>query len=228
MSGWSLAVAALVGVVLSAALGDAAMLCRRGTGKIVRREACRKAEQVLDSSRLDLSALAGAQGDPGAPGTRGQHPLRLVDNVGVELGPIQAFYSGNFVAVVISSPVLIEPVQFLVERTGFVHNIGGAQSFVAYSEAGCAGVPFVSSGFLSVVQAQVYGTAAYYPTGPSQSRSILSSEIDPNGNPCSASAVLTARGTCCSNGNTTTNLAPAVRVPLADLGFIPPFRAEPR
>jgi hypothetical protein len=228
MSRRRIALAAAAAIVLCATHGGAAVLCRRGTGKVIRRDACRKTEQVLDSSRLDVSALAGAQGDPGAPGPRGQHPLRLVDSAGVELGPIQSFYGADFVAVVITSPALIEPVQFLVRRAGFVRNLSGAQSFVDYEAADCAGVPYLVADLGAVVQAQVYGTAAYYQTGPPQSRSILSSEADPNGSPCGGGAVPTGRGTCCSNLSVTSSLAPAVRVPLADLGFVPPFQAVPR
>jgi hypothetical protein len=228
MSRGRIGAAVAAGALLLAAHGDAAVLCRRGTGKIVLRQACRKAEQVLDASRLDLSALAGEQGLPGAPGPRGQHPLKLVDAAGTELGPIQTFSVSDFAAVLVTHPALGVPVQFSVRRAGFVHNVGGAESFVAYTAADCAGVPYLPSGVTSVVRGQVYGNAAYYPTGPLQSRNILSSESDPDGNPCSGGATATGRGTCCSNVSATTNLAPGARVPLADLGFTPPFQAIPR
>ena len=228
MSGRRLACTLVAGVVLLAAQADAAVLCRRGTGKIVRRETCRKAEQVLDSSRLDLSALAGAQGDPGPPGPRGQHPLRLVDGVGAELGPIQALSTSNLAVVVITHPALIVPVQFRVDHGGFVRDIGGSNAFVLYAAADCAGVPYLGGASGPVVGGRVYGDAAYYPTGPLQSRPVLSSEVDAQGNPCSGGSTATGRGTCCSNFSDTLNAAPAARVPIADLGFIPPFRAVPR
>lgn len=228
MRGRRLACALLAGAVLLAAQGEAAVLCRQGTGKLVRRETCRKSEQVLDASRVDLSALAGAQGDPGASGPRGQHPLRLVDGVNTEIGSIQAIANSSQVTVLITHPALTVPAQFRVGRTGFVRDVGGANGFVAYTSPDCAGVPYMGLSLVSVVEARVYGTAAYYPSGPEQSRNLLSSEVDDRGKACGVGGTATGRGTCCGNGNFTDTLAPAVRVPIADLGFIPPFRAVPR
>ena len=43
-----------------------------------------------------------------------------------------------------------------------------------------------------------------------------------------ADATATARGTCCYNSTSSQFTAPAIRVPLANLGFVPPFRGVPR
>jgi hypothetical protein len=219
----------LVAVVLTVAGSDAAVLCRAGSGKLALREQCRKAEQAVAPSQLDLSALAGAQGDSGVAGPRGIHPLKIVDGAGKEIGPIQQFGLGGGVATVaITHPALLNTVFFFLSGAGFVHNIGGAISNVLYALPNCEGVPYLRSFVSTVSFAQVYGDSAYYETGPSASRSFMSSETDPNGSPCGGGSVTTPRGTCCSNVTDSQSLAPAVRVPVADLGFVPPFRAELR
>ena len=228
MNGRPPAFAVMAAVVLLAAQSEAAVLCRQGTGKLIRRETCRRAEQVLDASRLDLSALAGVQGAPGASGPRGQHPLRLVDGVGIEIGSLQAIQDSDNAFVLVTHPALTVQAQFLVGRAGFVRQVAGSNNFVGYTSPDCAGVPYMGLSLVSVVEARVFGTAAYYPSGPEQSRNLQSSEIDDRGEACGGGGTATGRGTCCSNINVTNNLAPAVRVPIADLGFIPPFRAVPR
>jgi hypothetical protein len=220
----------LLGVLLRADASAAALLCRSGAGKLSLREKCRKAEQVLDPSQLDLSALIGPPGGPGEAGPRGQHPLKIVDSAGVEIGPIQRFFLGAIAYVAVTHPALTETVQFNVAPSGFVRDVGGGSSrTVYYTAADCAGIPHVRLQGYAIRTAQVYGNSAYYDAGPSESRSVLSSEIDFPGDPCTGGAV-TTRGTCCFNAMsaiTDTN-APAIRVPVADLGFVPPFRAVPR
>ena len=218
---------AVVGVLLLATPSDAAVLCRGRGGKLVLREKCRKAEQMLDPSQLDLSALAGSQGGPGGVGPRGQHPLKIVDSAGVELGSIESF-SGGAGVVAITHPALTETVLFALGPDGFSHNMGGAISTVSYAAADCAGVPYVRPYGSALRIAQVYGNAAYYDTGPSESRGMMSSEYDAGGTPCTGGSAATTRGTCCGNAAFTEIAAPAIRVPLADLGFVPPFRAVPR
>ncbi len=218
----------LLGVLLPAAVSDAAVLCRAGAGKLALREKCRKAEQVLDQSQLDLSALVGPPGGPGGAGPRGQHPLKVVDSAGVELGPIQRFFLGGQAYVAITHPALTETVQFFVGTDGFIRDVGGGPSrIVYYTAADCAGVPHLRTQFFEIRTAQVYGNSAYYETGPSESRAVMSEELDLPGDPCTGGAV-TTRGTCCFNVTVTETNAPAIRVPLADLGFVPPFSAVPR
>jgi hypothetical protein len=217
----------LLGALLRAEASDAAVLCRSGAGKLSLREKCRKAEQVLDASQLDVSALTGPPGGPGEAGPRGQHPLQIVDSAGVEIGPIQRLFLGAVAYVAVTHPALTATVQFYVGSGGFIRDVGGgANRTVYYAAADCAGVPHVRTQGYAVLTAQVYGDSAYYEAGPSESRSVMSSEIDFPGDPCTGGAV-TTRGTCCFNAAsafTDTN-APAIRVPLADLGFVPPFGA---
>ncbi len=216
----------LLGALLAARGSHAAVLCRAGSGKLALREQCRKAEQALDPNQLDLSALAGPPGGPGGAGPRGPHPLRIVASAGTEIGPIQFFTEGG-ATVAITHPALTATVFFLLNSTGFNRNTAGAISTVYYAAADCAGVPYLRVFSEEVPFAQVYGSAAYYETGPAASRSTVSAERDPGDSSC-APGTATPRGTCCFALAETNTLAPAVRVPLADLGFVPPFQAVPR
>jgi hypothetical protein len=220
--------AALLGVLLLATHGDAAVLCRAGSGKLALREACRKAEQAVDPAEIDVSSLTGPSGEPGAPGPRGRHPIAIVDSAGAEVGTLlEIDGSGVLGFVTITHPALTETLLFVVSRDGFLPKRGGAFANVYYTSDGCAGVPFVSYFGTALKEAQVYGDSLYYPTGAVMNHAMKSSEAD-TGAPCTGGGAATARGTCCFNGSFSQAAAPAVRVPLASLGFVPPFRARPR
>ncbi len=220
--------AALLGVLLLAAQSDAAVLCRAGSGKLALRETCHKAEQALDPGQIDLSSLAGPPGSPGVPGARGRHPIAIVDSVGVEIGTVlEVDYLGLGAFMAVTHPALTETLVFVVTRAGFVPNRGGAISAVYYTATDCAGVPYVKPQFGALHFGQVYGDSLYYDTGEALSYPTNSQEYD-SASPCSGGATPTTRGTCCGNFNVTEFVAPAVRIPLANLGFVPPFRAVPR
>jgi hypothetical protein len=220
--------AALFGLLLIAVQSEAAVICRAGSGKLALRETCRKAEQTVDPGEIDVSSLTGPPGAPGAPGARGQFPLAVVDSAGVEIGSVlEVDFLGLSAFVLITNPALTETVRFLVSRTGFVPNRGGGISSVYYTATNCAGVPHVRPASEGLRVGQVYGDSLYYETGDAVSRSVQSSEAD-TGAPCAGGAMATSRGTCCGNFSTTQIAAPAVRIPLANLGFVPPFRALPR
>ena len=220
---------ALLVVLLLAAPTHAAVLCRAGSGKLSLREACRKAEQAVNPAEIDVSSLTGPPGDSGAPGGRGRFPVAIVDGTGTELGSTLGLLDtfGLSAMVAITHPALTETAAFRVSRDGFVADRFGSFAAVFYSSLDCAGVPHVRprSGALRI--AQVYGDSLYYETGEASSRTIQSQERD-TGAPCSGGASTTARGTCCSNATFTQFAAPAVRVPLANLGFVPPFNGLPR
>jgi hypothetical protein len=219
---------ALLAVLLLAAPGEAAVLCRAGTGKLALREACRKAEQAVNPAEIDVSSLTGPAGDTGAPGTRGRHPIAIVDSAGTEVGSMVFIESlGLRALLVVTHPALTETLAFDVNRDGFTPNRGGTFASVYYGALDCAGVPYVRPSSGALRRAQVYGDSLYYQTGDASSRTIQSSERD-TGAPCSGGSLATARGTCCSNGTSTQPVAPAVRVPLANLGFVPPFSGVPR
>ncbi|HLK10847.1 MAG TPA: hypothetical protein VKW76_05665 [Candidatus Binatia bacterium] len=218
----------LLAAVLLAPPARGATLCAARSGRVAARARCRRSERVLDATQLGLSALTGARGTPGASGAPGVFPLALVDSRGVELGPIVGFDPVASL-VALSGPSLGTTVFFEVGATGFFRNIGGAISHVDYLSAGCAGVPYLVFADLSMPPiGQVYGTAAYVPTGPSALLTIASEEYDPNGSPCGGGATDTGRGTCCAAASTMEGVSPGARVSLATLGFVPPFRAVPR
>jgi hypothetical protein len=221
--------ATLLVVFLLAAPAQAAVLCRTGSGKLSLREACRKAEQTVNPAEIDVSSLTGPPGDTGVQGARGRFPIAIVDNADAELGStlwvVDSF--GHNAIVAITNPALTETVAFYVRRDGFVPNRGGSYSTVFYQALDCAGVPRIrSSGGLLLI-GQVYGDSLYYEAGDASSASSQSQEYD-TGAPCGGGATATARGTCCANSASTQFTAPAIRVPLSNLGFVPPFRGIPR
>ena len=219
----------ILAVLLLAAPTQAAVLCRAGNGKLALREACRKAEQVVDPAEIDASSITGPTGDAGAQGARGRHPIAIVDSAGTEVGSVvfvEPF--GLFSLVVVTHPALTEPLLFNVNRDGFTPNRGGGTfNTIYYGPLDCAGVPYVRSFGTQLLQAQVHGDSLYYQSGEASSHVVQSSERD-TGAPCVGGSLATARGTCCFNGTSTQFLAPAIRVPLANLGFVPPFTGRPR
>jgi hypothetical protein len=213
---------------LLAAPTQAAVLCRAGNGKLALREVCRKAEQAVNPAEIDASSLTGPPGDTGTPGARGRHPIAIVDSAGTEVGSavfIEPF--GILGAVVVTHPALTEPLLFNVSRDGFTPNRGGPFTTIFYGALDCAGVPYVTSSSSKLLRGHVFGDSLYYQSGEASSRSIQSQESDP-GAPCSGGGFATPRGTCCFNGTLTRTVAPAIRVPLANLGFVPPFTGRPR
>jgi hypothetical protein len=220
---------ALLVVLLLVAPGEAAVLCRAGSGKLALREACRKAEQAVNPAEIDVSSLTGPPGDSGVPGARGRFPVGIVDSAGAQLGStlwmVDSFGLSAFVAI--THPALTETVAFNVSRDGFVPNRGGALSTAYYQALDCAGVPRIRSTGSLLHIAQVYGDSLYYEAGGSSFGTTYSQELD-TGAPCAGGATATARGTCCFNSTSTQFTAPAIRVPLANLGFVPPFRGIPR
>jgi hypothetical protein len=221
--------ATLLAVLLLAAPGHAAVLCRAGSGKLALREACRKAEQAVNPAEIDVSSLTGPPGDPGTPGARGGFPVVIVDSAGTQLGST-LWMKDNFgtnAVVTITNPAITETLAFIVSRDGFVPKRGGAFATVYYDVPSCAGVPYLKVTGSALREAQVYGDSLYYATGEASSRTIQSSEVD-TGAPCAGLSFATGRGTCCSNGTSSQLTAPAIRVPVANLGFVPPFRGVPR
>jgi hypothetical protein len=218
-----------VAVALSATIADASVLCRARSGRVCFRTKCHRSEHPLDATQLALSVLAGTQGGPGTAGPIGTHPLALVDSHGVELGPIMTMFSNIDAFVAITQPALGTTVLFEIAPQDYVHNIGGAQSSAYYVTADCSGVPYLLFADPNEPFAQIFGTAAYVPTAVAQSVMYHSTEYDAEGSPCGGGATDTGRGSCCSSAATgMANLSPAARVPLAALGFVPPFRAVPR
>jgi hypothetical protein len=222
--------ATLLAMLFFATPTHAAVLCRAGSGKLSLREACRKAEQAVNPAEIDVSSLIGPAGDTGAPGARGRFPIAIVDGAGTELGStlwmVDSFGLGAIVSI--THPALTETVAFVVDRNGFVPKRGGAIATVYYQALDCAGVPHVRPMSSGLRIAQVYGDSLYYETTSGVVSTTVSSVETDTGSPCGGGATATARGTCCGNFGSTQFTAPAIRVPLANLGFVPPFRGVPR
>lgn len=227
------ACAALVGLVMACpSMADAEVLCRSKRGQLVARETCRKKEQPVDGSAFGTPGPQGPSGAPGSPGEPAAFPLRLVDANDVELGRILTFYPSGAL-VVVEHPSVPTPLTFNVSRSGFLL----ANNSVYYPSNDCSGVPYMLPGNPSTDQtltvaplADVYGTAAYYPTGPVQQVSYASQEYLPSGGaPCGGGDTPTAHGSCCrAMAGTRFGVVAATRILLSTFGFEPPFRAVPR
>ena len=207
-------------IVGSAPASAGAAACVGRKGKLVLRDTCKRSERLLDATTLNP---VGATGATGAAGEPGPFPLRIVDDAGLEIGPVQQFDFATAL-VLVSHATLPSPVQFAVGPAGF-RNIGDDQFYtVLYAEAGCAGQPYLSDD--AGAYAHVEGTAAYRVSGGPASVAILSYETDSFVTCPPADS--TDRGTCCIASPSAEDAVAAVRVPLIDLGFVPPFRAVPR
>jgi hypothetical protein len=203
-----------------------AAICTRKNGQLVLRAACRAGERAADTNDVVLAGRAGAPGAEGAAGAAARFPIRIVDALDQDIGEPEQFHPDSARVRIRRGP-LTKPVVFSVLAGGFEPNTGGAASAAFYAGADCATVPHIVDDGLAVSWAQVFGNAAYVSEAPAgTSMTTASREFDSRGKPCPTGSTPTARGACCQNGNLAMSfLRPAIRIPLADLGLVPPFRA---
>jgi hypothetical protein len=212
----------LVIVVMAGApaVAAAAGCVKKKGGKLFSRETCRKSERPFDASTLTPT---GTTGPDGARGEAGKFPLAIVDAADRELGPVLTFDLG-VTLVRVTHAALPSSMVFAVTPNGFGNLGDDAYSGVYYTEAGCAGTPYLPGGLGTYVH--VEGTAAYLPAGEPTSIAVIWIET---GQFVACTGNLTDRGTCCrAQAFTADDAVPATRFPLADLGFTTPFRAVPR
>jgi len=203
-------------------------VCARKNGQLVLRAACRAGERPFAGDTLAVTGPKGPVGPPGPAGDAARFPIRIVDADQQDAGEIAHFHPARAWVRIRRGP-LPEPVLFSLEARGFAPTVAGGLA-VFYRAADCAGTPYIHADGTDVARAQVYGTAAYYSRAPQIAElQIASYEVDPGGRPCPSGSTTTARGACCGNETgTVTFVQPAVRVDLASLGLVPPFRAVAR
>jgi hypothetical protein len=201
----------------------------RKNGQLALRAACRAGERPFDTGVLAVTGAGGPTGPQGPAGDAAQFPVRLVDANQRDVGAIEVLYPA-FASVRIQGGPLAEPVLFPVGEAGFEPNIGGAAAGAFYAAADCAGEPYIDGDVSGIARALVYGSAAYYSRAPLIAELQAESyEYHAGDAPCPTGSTATTRRTCCSNGSAkVTSVQLAVRVNLASLGFVPPFRAVAR
>ena len=81
------------GLALAATAADALVLYQKRKGSVFVRDACRKKGRPVDVASLGPLGPEGTPGTAGGTGPAGDHPLKLVDTFGTELGAILALLS---------------------------------------------------------------------------------------------------------------------------------------
>jgi hypothetical protein len=205
-----------------------ATVCARKSGQLVLRGACRAGERPFDRSALAAIGGGGSIGAPGPAGDPGRFPVQIVDANQQDVGEIAHFQPIGS-SVRIQRGPLTEPVLFDVDAGGFTRIVSPLRG-TFYVSADCAGVPYMEDDASGLVRAEVYGTAAYYSRAPQVAElQYQSYESDLGDAPCPMGTTATPRRTCCTNSSAkVTFVQSAVRVDLASLGLVPPFRAVPR
>jgi hypothetical protein len=207
-------------ILLAASVGDAKVFCQRKSSEVVVREACRKRETLLSPEALGIVGAPGAQGASGPRGEDGGAPFKVVDANGKTMGVFTTFIQP---AVLVGLPGLDQFIRVFVGPDGYVN----VESFpqIYYESSDCTGTGYKSNSYEygPVPEAIVAGAAAFYETGPTTTITAASFEQT-----CTSDPPNTPRGSCCSTISTTRIAAPTAAVPLATLGFTPPFRLVPR
>ena len=216
-------VAALVlGLLIGPCTDAGALVLCNKKRKVVARASCRPNETVL--SLVGLGA-PGSKGVPGAQGPVGGPPLRAVDAVGNDVGPLvivdpNGSTSPNldivlFVALV-TRPPLTDGALLSLDAAG------RPTGLLLYASSDCTGTPLlIRKGLIASVQ--VIGNTVFGPNGPSADPMTASIE----GNEFSFGCVgITPRGGCCRTQSVTTQFDAAAPVgTLTELAIAPPLRA---
>ncbi len=228
----ALVAAVLVGMVVGGPSADARVLCRKPSGKIFAREACRRKEAHVDPGQLGVGGPQGMSGVSGPAGAAGSLPIRITDANGREVGPLAEILGGALLAVTPAgetAPVLveIEPAG-ISDSARFGDNLG-TQLF--YESTDCTGEPFIfdQSQGTFLVYTLVIGSTVSYPVGPPRDVAVRSIEHPRTAGLCGA-LTPTDRGTCCEGGlpQMIAMRSPARRFAIADIPFTPPFSAALR
>ncbi len=134
--GLSFAVILAIGMVTSA---QAAVLCKKKSGVVVMRDACRKKEKKIDLGQFGVAGPPGTPGAPGAPGSPGaQGPM----------GPRFIVKDANGTMVGLSEPpgallmsVNGKLISLGLKASGLYSPGGDIQTGFYYASADCSGQP---------------------------------------------------------------------------------------
>jgi hypothetical protein len=202
-----LAAAMLAGALgLIAPPGADAVLCKRKSGALLLRDACKKKETAVDASAI------GTAGPSGAPAPA----IRVLDANGRQVGDFTD--TGLSVVFVVGELT----IQVGVGSDGFTQSVN-----FLHTTDDCSGDRYLSifdSERLTLF-AGVLGTTAYYASGAADELTIKSIESVRSAADCATDGgtVLT-KGLCCTTTTFGTNGAAPTAFDLS--GYVPPFRVE--
>jgi hypothetical protein len=201
---------------------DAAVLCRKRSGRVVISDACSRKATPLAARDVGLVGPTGATGDTGAAGEPEVLPYRVTDAMGRQVGIVQS-YLGDRVQVVLTHAALLVPIQVEVIDGHIAASLVG--DTVRYEAGDCTGAPLIREGGSPLPRAELVGDTLYYATAEPTSHDFASIETEDT--TCSGGTP-TARGTCCRAQALTTLGAPATAILLATLGITEPLAVAPR
>ena len=201
---------------------DAAVLCRKRSGRVVLADACKRKEMPLAASDVGLVGPMGETGATGVAGDRGVLPYRVTDPAGQQVGVVQGFL-GDRVQVVLTQSPLVVPIQVEVIDGHIAPSLAG--DAVRYEAGDCTGAPFIPEGGSPLPRAELVGDTLYYATEEPKLHDFASIETEDV--TCSG-GTSTARGTCCRVQVLTTFGAPATAILLATLGITEPLAVVSR
>lgn len=200
---------------------EALVLCQKKR-KVVARASCRPNENALSLAGL---GSPGSKGAAGSQGPVGNPPLRVVDAVGNDVGPLVNVDSSGgggtnrdavWFRALVTRPSLADGALLSLDP------LGRPTGRVFYASSDCTGTPLLLRKGL-IASAQAIGDTVFGPGGPSADPMVASVE----GNELSSGCVaITSRGGCCRPQSITTAFDTAVPVgTLAELGIVPPLHA---
>jgi hypothetical protein len=196
-----------VGLGLTATeAAHAVVVCKRKSGALVLRDACKKKETAVDASTL------GTVGPPGPPAPA----LRVVDANGRQVGDFTDTGSAVIFAVGELS------VSVAVGKDGFTQQLG-----FFHTTSDCSGDRYISLFDPKNLArfAGVQGTTAYYVSAPVQELTFGSREYLRSAADCAADGgTVLENGFCCVTTTATVNAAVPTTLDLS--AFVPPFRVE--
>ena len=202
-------VAALLSAVLGLTATEAAyalVVCKRRSGALVLREACKKKETAVDAAAIGTVGPAGAA----APS------LRVVDASGRQVGD----FTDNGLTVIFAVGDL--SLEIAVGSDGFTQQV----TFLHTSDD-CSGDRYMSL-FAPERLARfsgVLGTTAYYAVPPAQELTFAAFETVESAAACTAgTGTILSNGLCCLKSTTTVNAGSPATFDLG--GYVPPFRVE--
>lgn len=202
--------AALLALALAVAgPADGAVLCRKGSGKVLLREACKKREQPV-------GLLKGPAGDAGAAARRAP---RVVDATGAPVGiladPVAA-EGGSTILVMAGDRVVVVDIDRLFDRQFF------------YTSSDCSGPRLVREQPDPLVRQATYlhGTL-YYAEDPITPVTAMSNSFATEPADCTLfGGTVLPDGLCCASTSFASHFGPAaIAFSAAALGT-PPFRLE--
>ncbi len=205
-SGRRLVASLTLSTALVALDADAVVLCKKRSGALSIREACKRKETQVDP------ATTGAVGPRGTAAPA----VRVVDANAVPVGDVTdifgkvAFDVGGAVVVVGTTP------------SGFRQ-----RARYAHTMPGCAGPRYVVElePFGLTHEAQVEGAVAYHATAPLQDVGVSSEESDTSASDCTIfGGTILPNGFCCEDAAYTGMGSPPATLDLSR--FVPPFHAE--